>query len=159
MLADERFSLPLLRVRITLPPEGLHGNFVSLAVIASRQRQRRSGQHFVPDLDQHIVAVEADIPGQRAIGLLDQQIGAFGGKTHRRGIGFPFGNADLHDRAAPHRIDRVALFHFEMQPQSPFLFFSETVVNAHAARHTHRPANSGGHAVDKRGIGLLIDRA
>ena len=47
MLADERFSLPLLRVRITLPPEGLHGNFVSLAVIASRQRQRRSGQHFL----------------------------------------------------------------------------------------------------------------
>ena len=121
MLADERFSLPLLRVRITLPPEGLHGNFVSLAVIAPGQRQRRSWQHFVPDLDQHIVAVEADIPGQRAIGLLDQQIGAFGGKTHRRGIGFPFGNADLHDRAAPHRIDRVALFHFEMQPQSPFL--------------------------------------
>lgn len=59
MLADERFSLPLLRVRITLPPEGLHGNFVSLAVVAPGQRQRRSGQHFVPDLDQHIVAVEA----------------------------------------------------------------------------------------------------
>jgi len=59
MLADKRFSLPLLRVRITLPPEGLHGNFVSLAVVAPGQRQRRSGQHFVPDLDQHIVAVEA----------------------------------------------------------------------------------------------------
>lgn len=62
-----RISVIPIAIGISLVPIDLDCCFVIFAVVAPGQRQRRSGQHFVPDVDQHIVAVDTDIPGQRAV--------------------------------------------------------------------------------------------